>query len=151
MMVAQSLGFWLTSHAKFVWNQAAVGHTPGSPQSRGEHGAHGCLARIGGIDGVERLGPSKCRTGHECHDFVISDSRCNNLKGRAKCNVGACVREREDEWTGLMRSAISGDSAAYHRLLKAITPVLRAAASCAQDNRSINPRTSCRTFCSRCI
>src|SRR4051812_14663799 len=27
-----------------------------------------------------------------------------------------------------MRSAISGDSAAYHRLLKAITPVLRAAA-----------------------
>jgi len=38
------------------------------------------------------------------------------------------VREGEDEWTGLMRSAISGDSAAYHRLLKAITPVLRAAA-----------------------
>jgi RNA polymerase sigma-70 factor, ECF subfamily len=42
--------------------------------------------------------------------------------------VGARVREREDEWTGLMRSAISGDSAAYHRLLKAVTPVLRAAA-----------------------
>jgi len=38
------------------------------------------------------------------------------------------VREREDEWTGLMRSAISGDDAAYQRLLKAITPVLRAAA-----------------------
>ncbi len=38
------------------------------------------------------------------------------------------MREREDEWTGLMRSAISGDSAAYHRLLKAIAPVLRAAA-----------------------
>ena len=38
------------------------------------------------------------------------------------------MREREDEWTGLMRSAISGDSAAYHRLLKAVTPVLRAAA-----------------------
>ena len=38
------------------------------------------------------------------------------------------MREREDEWTGLMRSAISGDSAAYHRLLKAATPVLRAAA-----------------------
>ena len=38
------------------------------------------------------------------------------------------MREREDEWTDLMRSAISGDSAAYHRLLKAITPVLRAAA-----------------------
>jgi RNA polymerase sigma-70 factor (ECF subfamily) len=42
--------------------------------------------------------------------------------------LGARVREREDEWTGLMRSAISGDSAAYRRLLKAITPVLRAAA-----------------------
>ena len=42
--------------------------------------------------------------------------------------MGACVREREDEWTPLMRAAISGDSAAYHRLLKAITPVLRAAA-----------------------
>jgi RNA polymerase sigma-70 factor (ECF subfamily) len=38
------------------------------------------------------------------------------------------VRGREDEWTGLMRSAMSGDSAAYHRLLKAVTPVLRAAA-----------------------
>ena len=38
------------------------------------------------------------------------------------------MRERGDEWTLLMRSAISGDSAAYHRLLKAVTPVLRAAA-----------------------
>ena len=38
------------------------------------------------------------------------------------------MREREDEWTGLMRLAISGDNAAYHRLLKAVTPVLRAAA-----------------------
>lgn len=38
------------------------------------------------------------------------------------------MREREDEWTDLMRSAVSGDSAAYHRLLKAVTPVLRAAA-----------------------
>jgi len=37
------------------------------------------------------------------------------------------VREREDEWTVLMRSAMEGDGAAYHRLLKAITPVLRAA------------------------
>jgi RNA polymerase sigma-70 factor (ECF subfamily) len=37
------------------------------------------------------------------------------------------VREG-DEWTGLMRLAISGDSTAYHRLLKAVTPVLRAAA-----------------------
>ena len=38
------------------------------------------------------------------------------------------MRERNDEWTGLMRSAIAGDSAAYQRLLKAVTPVLRAAA-----------------------
>ena len=38
------------------------------------------------------------------------------------------MRERDDEWTGLMRSAIAGDSAAYHRLLKAVAPVLRAAA-----------------------
>lgn len=38
------------------------------------------------------------------------------------------MREFEDEWTGLMRSAISGDNAAYYRLLKIITPVLRAAA-----------------------
>ncbi len=38
------------------------------------------------------------------------------------------MREREDEWTGLMRAAISGDGAAYHRLLKAVTPALRAAA-----------------------
>jgi RNA polymerase sigma-70 factor, ECF subfamily len=38
------------------------------------------------------------------------------------------VHQTEDEWTGLMRLAISGDSAAYHRLLKAVTPVLRAGA-----------------------
>ena len=38
------------------------------------------------------------------------------------------MREREDEWTGLMRLALAGDGAGYHRLLKAITPVLRAAA-----------------------
>lgn len=42
--------------------------------------------------------------------------------------VRARVRGREDEWTGLMRSAMAGDDAAYHRLLKAVTPVLRAAA-----------------------
>jgi RNA polymerase sigma-70 factor, ECF subfamily len=52
----------------------------------------------------------------------------NNLKGRPKYKVGIGVRDNEDDWTGLMRSAISGDSTAYHRLLKAITPVLRAAA-----------------------
>jgi RNA polymerase sigma-70 factor (ECF subfamily) len=66
--------------------------------------------------------------GSEYHDFVIEAFRRNKLKDRPNCSVGARVREREDEWTGLMRSAISGDSAAYHRLLKAITPVLRAAA-----------------------
>jgi RNA polymerase sigma-70 factor, ECF subfamily len=38
------------------------------------------------------------------------------------------VRDSEDEWTSLMRLAISGDNAAYHRLLKAVTPVLRAGA-----------------------
>src|SRR6266705_1905411 len=62
------------------------------------------------------------------HEFVIETVRCNKLKDRPNCNVGARVREREDEWTGLMRSAISGDDAAYHRLLRAVTPVLRAAA-----------------------
>jgi RNA polymerase sigma-70 factor, ECF subfamily len=62
------------------------------------------------------------------HDFVIFVPECNNLKDRPNCIAGARVREREDEWTGLMRSAMSGDSAAYHRLLRAVTPVLRAAA-----------------------
>src|SRR4051794_30709708 len=38
------------------------------------------------------------------------------------------LRDGEDEWTGLMRSAIAGDSAAYRRLLSAVAPVLRAAA-----------------------
>src|SRR5947209_12824784 len=38
------------------------------------------------------------------------------------------LRDGEDEWTGLMRSAIAGDAGAYRRLLSAIAPVLRAAA-----------------------
>ena len=38
------------------------------------------------------------------------------------------MRDRDEEWTGLMRAALAGDDGAYHRLLKAITPVLRAAA-----------------------
>jgi RNA polymerase sigma-70 factor, ECF subfamily len=38
------------------------------------------------------------------------------------------VRERDEEWTGLMQAAVAGDGDAYHRLLKAVTPVLRAAA-----------------------
>src|SRR6185437_12571043 len=58
----------------------------------------------------------------------IGIRRCNKLKGQANCSVGALVREREDEWTSLMRAAISGDDTAYHRLLRAVTPVLRAAA-----------------------
>jgi RNA polymerase sigma-70 factor (ECF subfamily) len=62
------------------------------------------------------------------HDFVIELPWRNKLKDRSNCRVGALLRERDDEWTGLMRSAIAGDSAAYHRLLRAVTPVLRAAA-----------------------
>jgi RNA polymerase sigma-70 factor (ECF subfamily) len=62
------------------------------------------------------------------HDFVIKSSRRNKLKDRPNYYVGARVREREDEWTDLMRSAISGDDAAYSRLLKVVTPVLRAGA-----------------------
>ncbi|MEH2470221.1 RNA polymerase sigma-70 factor (ECF subfamily) [Nitrobacteraceae bacterium AZCC 2161] len=38
------------------------------------------------------------------------------------------MRGRDDEWTDLMRSANAGDSGAYHRLLKSVTPVLRAGA-----------------------
>ena len=38
------------------------------------------------------------------------------------------MRGCHDEWTDLMRSANAGDSTAYHRLLKSITPVLRAKA-----------------------
>jgi RNA polymerase sigma-70 factor (ECF subfamily) len=62
------------------------------------------------------------------HEFVIGSPCRNKLKLRANYTVGARVREREDDWTVLMQSAISGDSAAYHRMLKAVTPVLRAAA-----------------------
>jgi RNA polymerase sigma-70 factor, ECF subfamily len=38
------------------------------------------------------------------------------------------VRELKDEWTRLMRLAISGDDAAYDRLLKSVAPILRATA-----------------------
>jgi RNA polymerase sigma-70 factor (ECF subfamily) len=62
------------------------------------------------------------------HELVIGGLGRNKLKLKANYTVGARVREREDDWTVLMRAAISGDSAAYHRLLKAVTPVLRAAA-----------------------
>ena len=36
------------------------------------------------------------------------------------------MRDRGDDWTGLMRSALAGDDAAYQRLLGAVAPVLRA-------------------------
>jgi RNA polymerase sigma-70 factor (ECF subfamily) len=36
------------------------------------------------------------------------------------------LRDRADEWTDLMRSALAGDGTAYHRLLGAVAPVLRA-------------------------
>jgi RNA polymerase sigma-70 factor, ECF subfamily len=52
----------------------------------------------------------------------------NKLKDRSKYNLGARVRERDDEWTDLMRQAVAGGDEAYHRLLRQVTPVLRAAA-----------------------
>jgi RNA polymerase sigma-70 factor (ECF subfamily) len=61
------------------------------------------------------------------HLFVNEVYSRNKLKDWAKCIVGARVRDREDQWTGLMREALAGDGAAYHRLLKAVAPVLRAA------------------------
>jgi RNA polymerase sigma-70 factor (ECF subfamily) len=88
-------------------------------------------ARVSGIDRCYEPAGCGIRGGDSNgsdHDFVIDACRRNKLKDRPNCNVGARVREREDEWTGLMRSAISGDGAAYHRLLKAVTPALRAAA-----------------------
>ena len=36
------------------------------------------------------------------------------------------MRDRGDDWTGLMRSALAGDDAAYQRVLGAVAPVLRA-------------------------
>lgn len=38
------------------------------------------------------------------------------------------MREREGEWTKLMLAANAGDGTAYHRLLTAVAPVLRATA-----------------------
>jgi RNA polymerase sigma-70 factor (ECF subfamily) len=94
--------------------------------------------RAGAIDVMSLPGPNfsvavgGCKerpaSGSSDHDFVIKAFRGNKLKDRPNCSVGARVREGGDEWTDLMRSAISGDEAAYHRLLKAVTPVLRAAA-----------------------
>ena len=42
------------------------------------------------------------------------------------CNMN--FGEREEEWALLMRGAIAGDSAAYHRFLLAVAPFLRATA-----------------------
>src|SRR6516162_3917040 len=87
------------------------------------------LGRFGDRTGLADQGDHAAgSTTHLDHEFVILLSSCNKLIDRPNCIVGALVREREDEWTGLMRSAIAGDNAAYHRLLKAVTPVLRAAA-----------------------
>jgi RNA polymerase sigma-70 factor (ECF subfamily) len=36
------------------------------------------------------------------------------------------LQAQDDNWTDWMRSAVAGDSVAYHRLLRAVTPVLRA-------------------------
>lgn len=41
--------------------------------------------------------------------------------------MGTAVGGRDSEWTDLMRSAEAGNTLAYHQLLKAVTPVLRAA------------------------
>jgi RNA polymerase sigma-70 factor, ECF subfamily len=62
------------------------------------------------------------------HDLVIFRQTCNKLKNRTKCFEGTLVRDREDEWTGLMRAALKGDEGAYQRLLRGVTPVLRALA-----------------------
>ena len=62
------------------------------------------------------------------HDFEIVDVEPNKVKQQSNHRMTARVREREVDWTGLMRSAVEGDSVAYHRLLRAVTPVLRATA-----------------------
>lgn len=51
----------------------------------------------------------------------------NNVREGANGYVGTQLSGRDSEWTDLMRSADAGDTIAYHRLLKAVTPVMRAA------------------------
>jgi RNA polymerase sigma-70 factor (ECF subfamily) len=106
--------------------EALVARSPRIPAA-GASRADRCYEPAGKIRGANTRDNSHCPTEYY-HDFVNSPCGRNKLKIRSNSIVGARVREREDEWTGLMRSAISGDSAAYHRLLKAITPVLRAVA-----------------------
>lgn len=79
------------------------------------------------------------------HPFtIISDDEGSRLRSalsqdsskggnnETACDVGpGCnmhFAEREEEWAHLMRSAIAGDSAAYHRFLMAVAPYLRATA-----------------------
>ena len=52
----------------------------------------------------------------------------NKVREQPNHRMGALVCAHKDEWTGLMRAALNGDSIAYRRLLWAVTPVLRAAA-----------------------
>ena len=63
------------------------------------------------------------------------------------------MREREGEVDGADAGGARGDSAAYHRLLTAITPVLRATAQrglTAPASQPTKARISCRKFCSPC-
>lgn len=57
---------------------------------------------------------------------IVIDARRNKFKNGSNSDVGVWVHGRRDEWTDLMRSAIAGDGTAYHNVLKAVTPVLRA-------------------------
>jgi RNA polymerase sigma-70 factor (ECF subfamily) len=50
------------------------------------------------------------------------------LIDRSNYFSGKRVRDHDNEWTNLMRRAIAGDDEAYHRLLRQVTPVLRATA-----------------------
>jgi RNA polymerase sigma-70 factor (ECF subfamily) len=59
---------------------------------------------------------------------VIGAFASNKLKDRSNYFSGKRVRDHDNEWTTLMRRAIAGDDEAYHRLLRQVTPVLRATA-----------------------
>ena len=48
------------------------------------------------------------------------------------------MTDRESDWAGLMRAAIRGDSAAYHRLLHALAPMLRKLASRGLAHRKLS-------------
>jgi len=52
-------------------------------------------------------------------------SRDGNGEMKVATRVGAAEKE---DWSDLMRWAVQGDNVAYHQLLRAITPVLRATA-----------------------